>query len=909
MILDVHPFLKSYTSSGFYNTLPPQMIPYKDKIRKADKQGISPWMARNMDAFETIARTQYQHNLKLVENERLVNGEFIPGDYIEADCDDCEESFLDPLQELVKDGGLPHFIKHYDMISSIIKTQVEEFDQAPDTLTVVGHGEEVENDRARVQKNLLMKWANEELEIAFQQHLEDQGINPQQEFENEEQKAQFDQQIEQMRQERTPAQIGKYMKFKWRHFAEQWATFELEDQKDRFQLSKMRRKEFREYLTVGRRFRLIKGTPHGLTVEPLNYVNVFYQKAPNVDYIQDGNYAGTIQVLTAADIINRYGLYMTEAQMKSFEDNANLTYNQAKPTKDLFGNIVDYTAIDGNPYNTWMPTYSPYLNSIAPNLGMNWLQQGQGLMGEHDPFVRMFVCTEAYWRSYKRVGRLAWNNPETGVYEVIKVDESFIVPDYIKVLKEDAMASDPLPNTIVWTQEEEIWEGVKINHYHLQGDRSPVYLNIKPMDFQGSSSYRFFGKKLPIAGQIANHVNTKSGNQVDLLKPYQFMFNIFMNKAVKYAERALAAFLLVDVNTLPNQEGWGGKDALAKWLNGGEETGVAAMDTSPSNTRGANQGGHFPRVIDIDYSARILQYINIANSVRQIGLGQLGFAPQRLGDMKASETATGIDQSLAKSYNATGSWASDYWECEKDIIKMQLDVAQYLQSKNMDFTALLSKGIISEGWLTVNNNDFDLYDLRVYITNSQEELRQLEMYKRLAIDNNTVLTKMSTRMEMAGMNNAQMILQVVKEEEAKAEQLQARQRELEQQQAQVENEIEQAKLDFDREKLYAEIEAQKEIAWIKSRGYLGEGEQDLDASGAPDAFEYEKFRAQSNLDYDKLGVAKDKMALERQKETARRQEKAAEMALKLQDLQLKREQMLQTAQNVKYLDKGKYSSK
>ena len=80
MILDVHPFIKSFMGTGFYNTLPPQMISYKDKVKGIDKRGISPWMRRNMDTFEMIGRVQYQQNLKLVENERLVNGEFIPQD-------------------------------------------------------------------------------------------------------------------------------------------------------------------------------------------------------------------------------------------------------------------------------------------------------------------------------------------------------------------------------------------------------------------------------------------------------------------------------------------------------------------------------------------------------------------------------------------------------------------------------------------------------------------------------------------------------------------------------------------------------------------------------------------------------------------------------------------------------------
>lgn len=908
-ILDIHPFIKPFIHNGFYNNLPPQMIKRSEKLKNPDKFGISPWQKRTMDTFETIARLQYFENRKLIDNERLLNGEFIPSDY-GLGCEDCDESFLDPLNQLVADGSLPHFIKHYDILSTPIRTQIEEFMQHPDSFHIVGQGEKIQSDKMQVQSDMLHAWLQEEIELGFQSYLQSQGIDVNQEFETAEEKQAFDEQINSIRKERTPREIGDYMKYDYRHYAELWGEFELEDQKDRFNLAKLRREEFKDLLINARRFRHIHTTPYGLSVTKVNPVNVFYHKSPNVEYVQDGDYVGRIYLATASDIIDNLGYKLTEDQIKSFERHANLQYNNPVPTTDLFGNKVDYLSTSGNPYNKWMPSFNPYLNQIAPGLGMNvtstsfselWMP-GHGMQSAY-----MFVVTEAYWKGYKREGRLCWINPESGLMEVLKVDESFIVPPYIKELKQESLASEPELNTIVWTYNVEIWEGTKINTFVGDTTTQAIYLDVQPQAYQGASSYRDRGKKLPIAGQIANNRNTAPMSQLDLFKPYQFMFNVVMNKAVKYMERSLASFVVHDLDSLPQGKDWTGKDALSRWLGIGEETGVAPYSTTSVSRAGVNaSGGQFPRVIDLDMSPKILSLLQIATSIRALALAQIGFSPERLGDVTGTDTATGINTAVAKSYNATGSWFTDFYECERDILKMQLDAAQWLQSQNKDYTAQFSKSIFSEGFLKQNFNDFDLYDLRIYITNSQEELRKLQLYKQLAIENNTVLTKMSSRMEMVGMNNAELILNVIKQAEEEALEREQQMQSFAQQQQQAATELERIKIQKEEEMFYAELDNRLREAWIRSRGFLGEGEQDIDSSGIPDAFEYAKFSAKAQSDLDSLGLSRDKLQLEIQKEAARRAEKQKEFDLKQQDQALKQQEIQQTAKNVKILgDKSK----
>lgn len=906
-ILDIHPFLESFTRAGMYNALPPQMKSRKEKRATLDKNGVSNWEKRNMDTFESIARFQYMQNRKLIDNERLLNGEFIESDYLDSEEDDFD--FSEPLNKLISDGKLPKFVKHYDMFRSVIETQIGEFEQAPDTFGVVGKGSKIISDKEQVQLDMLNEYVEAELNRTFQEYLQRNQIEIPEEFKSEEEEQAFNQQMQSMKEARTPQEIAMYMKMNPRHQFEIWGEEELQKQIERFNLKKLRREEFREYLVVGRRFREITTTKTGLSVKPLNYVNVFYHKSPNVQYVQNGDYAGTIELGSASYIIDKYGHQLTKEQILTFETMTNAEFKESKVKTDFFGNSVNYLDTFGNPYNTFLPSSSNLLNRLAPSLGMNYLSYGALLppsyQGNNIYGNRLYVVTKAYWKSYELVGRLCWTNPSTGLFEVVEVDEDFIVPKYIKELPYHNMEKEPEENTIVWMYKTIIMEGSKINNNTSGQNTHGIYFNIKKCDYQPVSKDGMF-KPLPIFGQIANNKNTKSVSQVDLIKPYQFLYNVVLNKAYKILERSILPFVAHDIRTLPNQKDWGGDENLIKWIETGNATGVAPLDTSPSNTLGANQGGQFPRVIDLDTTPRIIQHLNIAAAIRSLALSQLGFTPERLGDVSQSDTATGINVSVNKSFNATASWFTDFYELEREILNYQLQVAQWLQANNKDYSAQFSSSIFTQSLLKSNYQDLTLYDLEVYVTNSQEELRKLELYKKLGMELNTTNTPMSSRMEMGSMTNAQRILEVVKFEEAKALQREQQMQQFQQQQEQAKTEMEKEKIRIQQEQFYAKIEAEKEIAFIKAKGYMDSDVQDTDANKIPDALEYEKFQTQAANEVSKLGLSQDKLNIERERENNRRIEAQQKLALEQQKAALKEKEIIQSGINSKIMgDKSK----
>lgn len=71
-----------------------------------------------------------------------------------------------------------------------------------------------------------------------------------------------------------------------------------------------------------------------------------------------------------------------------------------------------------------------------------------------------------------------------------------------------------------------------------------------------------------------------------------------------------------------------------------------------------------------------------------------------MGDVTGINTATGINESIAKSSDATASWFNDYTECEQDILQMQLDATQWLESKKKSIKSLMYKGIITDSYVS-----------------------------------------------------------------------------------------------------------------------------------------------------------------------------------------------------------------
>ena len=121
----------------------------------------------------------------------------------------------------------------------------------------------------------------------------------------------------------------------------------------------------------------------------------------------------------------------------------------------------------------------------------------------------------------------------------------------------------------------------------------------------------------------------------------------------------------------------------------------------------------------------------------QQALKQIGFNEYRLGSFNQSSTATGIQQGMAQSSSQTESHFTNFSNYLRRCHQMDLSIAQYVQGQKEDVAFTYIKSDHSRAFVKILGTDLLLSDLGVFVSNSQEHARQLEMIRQYALNNNT----------------------------------------------------------------------------------------------------------------------------------------------------------------------------
>lgn len=886
--------VSSFTNINPNISLPPQMIPLS---KKTDK-----WKEDTLNALENIGSFQYLHNLSLIENYEMVKGKFIFRHYLEQD------EYADMVHQLSREFEIPNYLRHYDIISQVVNTLSGEFQKRPDNFRVKGFDENTTNNYIREKSRLLTEYVAQQINKEVDLRLSEMGFDPYKEdFSSPQEQEMYEQEVQQQRQALTPPEIEKYMKFKWQDAAEVWGQHQLELDRHRFKLPEKERVEFEDMLVADRCFRHYYLTSNGYDQETWNPVNTFFHKSPDVPEIENGDYVGRILFLTTSSVIDRYGHLLTKKQLKKLERERDVIGKQVG--RDGYG--IPYGSVV--PYQNYpdgklmVDTFGFNPAAPIPTLDDTFLTE----MNEHNPFylnTRGYLkVVEAYWKSQRQIGQICYTDPMTGMLTKGLVDETFVVPEGFKEVNSSLYDNENAPNTICWTWVNETWCGKKVckQGTDLEDD---LFFDVKPMPFQFKGDQNPYYCKLPVCGQVFNNRNSQSMSLVDLMKPWQIGFNVAANQLYQIMQREIGRFLIMDVNMLTGMKDWGGENAYEKFLLVAKSLGITFVDTSPQNLKGANISNTMPRDVDLDESTRMISRAKLMEFFEQRALSQVGITPQRLGNVAASETATGTQQAVTQSFAQTESYFTRFAEYKKRTLKMNLDIAQYVQSKNQDITITYTKSDMSRAFIEINGLDLLLADLHVYVSNSQEDVRQLEMLRQLFMTNNNVgATPLDLATVITSNSPAEIKVQL-ETAMAKNEEKYQQQMQLEQQKIETEKQIAQAKMEFEAEQNQLDRETKVEVAYITSFSRQDDNNADDDASGIPDLLEYDKLALQADGQNTANQLEREKQQMEREKYIMDKEMQLRELSLKQKELEV-RQKIEQEKVKVAKINKNKYDKK
>ncbi len=808
-------------------SLPIQMIPVS---KKTDK-----WKQKNLDRLEEIGKNQLMQNRRLIENYELIKGKFIFNHYFE------NNNYSDLVHQLTQEFEMPSYLRHYDIISQVINVLSGEYQKRPDNFRVKGFDEESSNEFLRTKTELLLKYVQSEINNEIQMKLLDMGLDPQKDdFNSQEEADQYKKTIDQTTQELTPPEIENYMNQNWLSVAEKWGEAQLESDRQRFDLPEKEKREFEDMLTADRCFRHFYLTGDSYNQETWNPVNTFYHKSPEIINIEEGDYVGRITYMTPASIVNMFGWKMTQSDLLKLSPNKNdKSSNKGEDGYGIaYGSTIPYANYADNKIMRETfgmdPTNPTDVNAIVPLDDGLFNSIGSGKM--RFDTSGYYQVTQAYWISQKKVGKFYYIDDE-GEPQVLLIDEYFIIPDGVKQVDSSIYDSDD-PNTIVWTWLNETWEGVKINP--LLSKEDSIYLDIKPCDFQFKSDRNQYGNRLPVCGEIFNNRNGESMSLVDLMKPHQIGYNVAMNQLYQIMQREVGRFVLMDTGMMLNQKDWGGERGWEKFMLIAKSLGFAPVDTSPANTKGANPGGQLPQMIDLDESARMMSRTKLAEFFEMQALKQVGFNQQRLGNTSASESATGVQQAMTQSFSSTESRFTAYNNFKRRCMTMNLDIAQFVQSTKDEVIVHYTKSDMSRAFMKINGTDLALRDLGIFVTNSQEDIRQLEAMRQLALNNNTSDASMEDLASIITMNSPKAIKEQLKKSRKHREQLEQQAQQSQQDQIEQATQLQREQQAYEAQENQLDRENKKEIAYINTFSRQDDNLKDADTDNTPDILEYTK---------------------------------------------------------------------
>ena len=868
------------------------------------------WTAWNMDWLEWNGLKQIRRNARrLMKNYKLAKGVIDRTDYMVEE----DNEMRDLVDTLMKEDPTALELKFYPIIPNVINVLTAEFAKRNTKITwqatdEYSYNEMLEQKRSQIEE-VLFSQAEQKLMAKFIE----QGMDPN------------DPEIQQQMQEQTSPEnlktlpeIQNFFDKSYRSLVEQWAAHQTKIDEERFKMDELEERGFRDMLITDREFWHLKMMEDDYDVELWNPVTTFYHKSADARYISQGNWVGRVEMMTIADVIDKYGYIMTQEQLESIE----AIYPVRSAGYPLQGYQNDgsyYDATKSHDWNTNMPSlayrqFTSMYENFVYNGGdiINWIMsEGE----DYAPMGAAFLLrvTTCYWKSQRKVGHLT-KISDNGEVTTDIISEEYKVTD--KPIYDTTLIKNKTKDTLIfgehvdWIWINQVWGGVKIGPNHPSfwgmnnpGGVNPMYLGIDqnkigPLKFQFKGDSTLYGCKLPVEGSVFSDRNTRSTSMVDLMKPYQIGYNIVNNQIADILIDELGTVIMLDQNALPKHslgEDWG-KNNYAKAYVAMKNFQILPLDTTIANTENALAQQHF-QVMNLEQTNRMMSRIQMANYFKQQCFEVIGITPQRLGQqIGQTETAKGIEQAVTGSYAQTENYFiqhSDY--LMPRVHQMRTDLAQYYHSKKPSIRLQYMTSTDEKVNFEMNGTDLLLRDLNIFATTKANQRAILEQMKQLAFTNNTAgasIYDLGSIMQAESLGELTNSLKGI-DRKANAQRQEEMQHQQQMQEQEMQTRLQEKQMQLDHDMQEAEKDRRKDIliAEIKSAGYGAM--QDINQNMQSDYLDAmsqikksEEFQESMNLQNNK---ETNRMANDREKNQIEREKMQTQLRMKQTDLEIARE--------------------
>jgi len=304
------------------------------------------------------------------------------------------------------------------------------------------------------------------------------------------------------------------------------------------------------------------------------------------------------------------------------------------------------------------------------------------------------------WKSLRKIGFLTYLDEEGNEAETI-VSEDYTINKEMGDIE------------LVWKWIPEVYETWKIGE--------DIYLRMRPLPGQFKDFDTLYRCKLPYYG-VDFGISI-----VDMLKTYQYLFDVIMYKIELLLSSDKGKKLLMNINAVPNSKDFN----LQKWQHYFEATPFSFFDTSEEG-QVYSDANTIAKVLDMSLTSDIKQYIELAEYIRSLAGKAIGVSDQMEGQIAEREAVGNVKNVLAANSNILEPFFNLHSLFKRNIIEALIETAKvaYRKSKNLKLVYMLDD--MSQQILDVDVDLLENSTFGLYVSNSTKASEVKELINNLA---------------------------------------------------------------------------------------------------------------------------------------------------------------------------------
>ena len=736
------------------------------------------------------------------------------------------------------EDGFPATPQDFNIIRPKVDLLIGEETKRPMNFRVVRTSQEAASDIMDKEKEMLMQYImasitarmSPEEAQQFQQQLQNGEIMP-------------------------PEAIAKYMTKDYKDVVENAAYHTLTYLREKLSLDNEFIKGWKDALIAGAEIYYVGVQNDEPYMERVNPMYFSYDRAPDLEFIEDGSWCCRRMRLPVAEIYDRYYNKLTEKDLNKLNE-----------------------MLTGHSSNT-MGDHGP-VDNFGGGIQMH-IYDNPEFESKSRYAINVWHCC---WKSFKKIYYVTYFD-ESGQAQVEIADESY---------KKTGMEISVEPDWII-----EVWEGYRAG--------SDLYFGIQPIEYQHVSIDNPNSQKLPYCGCIYSNTNSRPRSLVSILKPLQYMYIVLWYRLELAIARDKGKVVNMDITQIPKSM----NITPDRWMHYLSSVGVNFINPYEEGWNVPGREGGKPATfnqitaLDLTMSNVIAEYIQLMDKIEQLAGTISGITEQREGAISSNELVGNVERSVVQSSHITEPlfWAHN--QCKRHALNMLLNTAQgaWQQTGKQKLSYIFDNG--ERAYLDITDK-FYYEDMDVFVSDTSKDMENIQKLQQLiqpAMQNGASLLEAA---EVLTNDNFNIIKQKLKEMQERQEQQMQQQQQAEQEQAvqlqQMQNEqreqelmLEEAKMELERYKIDADNQTKIAVAEISA--YRGTEEKDANNNGIPDPMEIAKdATAQRKIasdEYTKRYEARQKREIEDKKIDLEKQRMKHEMELQKQkdDAALERERV------------------